>query len=60
MKVNHEKCHLLARTQEEEKMQIANTTIKCSKSQKLLEIVLDNKIKFDKHAQNICQKASKK
>ena len=39
---------------------IANTTIKCSKSQKLLGIVFGNKIKFDKHAQNICQRASKK
>ena len=60
MKVNHHKCHLLLSTQEEENIQIANTTIKCSKSKKLLRIVLDNKLKFDKHVDNICQKASKK
>ena len=60
MKVNHDKCHLLLSTQEEANIQIANTTIKCSKSKKLLGIVLDNKLKFDKHVENICQKASKK
>ena len=60
MKVNHDKCHLLLSTQEEANIQIANTTIKCSKSKKLLGIVLDNKLKFDKHVENICLKASKK
>ena len=58
MKVNHEKCRLLFSTQEEANIQTANTTIKCSKSKKLLEIVHDNKLKFDKHVENICQKAS--
>ena len=60
MEVNYDKCHLLLSTQEEASIQIANTTIKCSKSKKLLGIVLDNKLKFDKHVENICQKASKK
>ena len=60
MKVNHNKCHLLSSAQDERNIQIANMAIKCSKSKKLLEIVLDNKLKFDKHVENICQKASKK
>ena len=60
MKVNHDKCHLLLSTQEEANIQIANTTIKCSKSKKLLGIVLDNKLKFEKHVENICPKAGKK
>ena len=60
MKVNHDKCHLLLSKQEEANIQIDNTTIKCSKSKKLLGIVLDNKLKFDKHVENIFQKASKK
>ena len=60
MKVNHDKCHLLISTQEEANIQIDNTTIKYSKSKKLLGIVLDNKLKFDKHVENICQKVSKK
>ena len=60
MNVNHDKCHLLLSTQEEANIQIDNTTIKCSKSKNLLGIVLDNKLKFDKHVENICQIASKK
>ena len=60
MKVNHDKCHLLLSTQEEANIQIDNMTIKCSKSKKLLGIVLDNKLKFDKDVENICQKASKR
>ena len=60
MKVNHDNCHLLLSIQDEANIQIANTTIKCSKSKKLLGIVLDNKLKFDKHVENICQKESKK
>ena len=52
MKANHDKCHLLLSTQEEANIQIANTTIKCSQP--------DNKLKFDKHVENKCQKASRK
>ena len=59
MKVNHDKWHLLLRTQDEANIQIANSTMKCSKLKKLLGIVLDNKLKFYKHVENICQKASK-
>ena len=44
MKVNHDKCHLLLSTQEEANIQIANTTIKCFKSKKLLGNVLDNNL----------------
>ena len=60
MKANPSKCHLLLSTQEEANIQIANTTIKNSKSQKLLGVVLDNKLKFDIHVGNICQKANRK
>ena len=60
MKANHDKCHLLLSTQEEANIQTANTTIKCSQSEKILGIILDNQVKFDKHVENICQKASRK
>ena len=60
MKANPDQCHLLLNTQEEANIQIANTTIKCSKSKKLLGIILDNKLKFDKNIENIYQKASRK
>ena len=59
-KANPSKCHLLLSTQEEANIQIANTTIKNSESQKLLGVVLDNKLKFDIHVGNICQKANRK
>ena len=36
MKVNHDKCHLLLRTQDESNIRIANTTIKCSKLKKAI------------------------
>jgi len=60
MKANPGKCHLLLSTQEEVSIQIANTTINNSNSQKLLGVVLDNKLKFDVHVGNICQKANRK
>ena len=60
MKANHDKCHLLLSTQEEANIQIANTTIQCSQSEKFLGIILDNQLKFDKLIENICQKASRK
>ena len=31
-----------------------------STSKKLLGVTIDNKLKFDKHVENICQKASRK
>ena len=60
MKANHGKCHLLLSTQEDANIQIENSIINCSRSQKLLGVVLDNKLKFDKHIENICQKANRK
>ena len=60
VKANPSKYYLLLSTQEEANIQIANTTIKNSKSQKLLGVVLDNKLKFYIHVGNICQKANRK
>ena len=60
MKVNHDKCHLILSTQKEANIQFANTATKCSKSKRLLGIVLDNKLKFEKHVESICPKAGKK
>ena len=48
-----DKCHLLLSTQEEANIKINNTKIKCSKPKKLLGIIFDNKLKFDKHIENI-------
>ena len=58
MKGNPDKSHLLLNTLKEVNIQIANTTIKCSRSRKTTGI--DNKLKFDKYIENIYQKASRK
>ena len=60
MKANHGKCHLLLSTQEDGNIQLPNTTINCSRSQKLLGVAFDNKLKFDKLIENICQKKNRK
>ena len=60
MEANHGKCHLFLSTQEDANIQISNTTINCLRSQKLLGIVFDYKLNFDKHIENICQKANRK
>ena len=60
MKANYGKCHLLLSTQENANIQISNTTINCSRSQKLLSIVFVNKLKFHRHIENIYQKPNRK
>ena len=64
MKANHNKCHLLLSSHEYANIQIANVTIKSSTSKKPLGVtidnkIIDNKLEFDKHVENICQKASR-
>ena len=39
---------------------MANVTIESSTSKKLLAVTTDNKLKFDKHIENSCQKARRK
>ena len=46
MKVNHDKWHLLLRTQDEANIQIANSTMKCSKLKKLLGLFLIINLNF--------------
>lgn len=60
MKTNLGKCHLILSTQEEANIQIANTNTESSRSQKLLWIVIDNKLKSELHTGNICQQENRK
>ena len=61
MKANDDKCHLLLSSPEDgTTIQIENSTIKCSKVQKLLGIQIDYKLKFDIHVETICKKAHRK
>ena len=45
---------------EDANIQIANVTIKSCTSKELLGVTIDNKLKFDKYFESICQKASRK
>ena len=60
MKANPDKCHLLLSTEENCHAVIGNHSIENSKQQKLLGILLDNKLNFEKHISNLCTKASQK
>ena len=60
MKADHDKCYVLQGTQESSNIQIANFSIKSSKTKKLLVINFDNNPKFDINVEVFCQKANKK
>ena len=54
MKANPDKCHLLLSGRENYKAKFDNYVIESSKQQKLLGVLLDNDLKFDKHLDNLC------
>ena len=60
MKANPDKCHLLFSGKNNFKAKIDNYVIESSKQQKLLGVLLDSQLKFDKHLDNLCKKASQK
>ena len=60
MKANLGKCHMLLSSTESLNFQIPETVIHNSQSKKLLEVTFDNKSKFEKHINTICQKANRK
>ena len=60
MKANADKCHMLLSTSNELTVKINEIQIKNSQSEKLLEITIDNNLKFEDHINNICRKASGK
>ena len=60
MKANPDKCYLLLSTEENCHAVIGNHNIEISKKQKLLGILLDNKLNCEKHISNLCTKASQK
>ena len=60
MKANADKCHLLLSRKEKLKANISNYTIMNSAKQKLLEVTIENHLKFDSHIKNLCSKAGQK
>ena len=60
MVANADKCHLLTSTSEEVSVKIENEIIKNSLQEKLLGIVIDNRLTLEPHIENICKKAGQK
>ena len=60
MKANAEKCHVLLSTSIELTVNFNELQFKNSQLEKLLEITIDNDLKFENHINNICKKASAK
>ena len=62
MKLNEDKCHLLAGGYKHESIwaKIGDARIWVSNKQKLLEVHIDRTLSFDEHVSNLCKKAGKK
>ncbi len=63
MKFNEEKCHLMTlgdKTDEPTSIRIVNTTIKSSSEEKLLVVLIDDRLTFEQHISKLCQKVSNK
>ena len=60
MKANPDKYHFLLTWKNELTLEIDQCQIKSSKEEKLLGITIDNKLSFDAHVNNICNKVSQK
>ena len=62
MVLNSGKCHFMCLGQNtvNEIFVYDNTEMKNSKEEKILRLIIDNKLRFKSHAKNICKKASQK
>ena len=60
LKANADKCHLILSTDEPFSINMDNEVIKNSNNKKLLGINLNNRLGFDTHVANICNRVSKK
>ena len=63
MKLNEDKCHFMVfgvKTDQDIRIKIGNCTVKNSHEEKLLGVLIDANLSFEKHVSNICRKASNK
>ena len=60
MKANHNKCYLLMSTLTPISIKVKDYIIKNSDNEKLLGVTVDANLNFNRHLENILQKASKK
>ena len=58
MIANADKCHLLVNSKEKGCTKIGPYNIESNEHQKLLGVLIDNNLTFDKHINNLCAKAS--
>ena len=57
---NANKCHVLLSTDKQVQVNIGTAQIENTQNEKLLGIIIDSKLNFDKHIQQICSRASAK
>ena len=63
MKLNEDKCHFMIfgeRTNQDVDIDIGNCTVNNSQEEKLLGVLIDSNLNFEKHVSNICKKAGNK
>ena len=62
MVLNAGKCHFmcLGKNTENETLVFNNTTMENSKEEKILGVIIDNKLNFNSHIRELCKKASQK
>ena len=60
MKSNTDKCHLIIVNNQDNNIKIGNDIITSKISVKLLGVMIDNKLNFNEHVDNICKKANNK
>ena len=62
MVLNQVKCHFmcLGRNTEKETFVFKSKTLKNSEEQKILGIIIDNKLNFKRYVKNLCKKTSQK
>ena len=60
IRANLDKCHLLTSSSDEMSICVDNYNIKSSKCEKILGIKIDNKLNFNTHVGEICQKGGQK
>ena len=60
MKLNTNKYYLLSNNQEPNTLKIGDLDIKNTLSEKLVGIIFDCRLKFNKHIEDFCQKTSQK
>ena len=58
--MSNDKCHLVSSINERFLINIMNEVIKHSNDKKLLRVDLNNRLGFDTHVINICDRVSKK